>query len=238
MNGEMRIHHILTLAHLLSKGAKHNYISVTTSSLGRSIGRSQQSASKHMVELERSGFIERVATGRRMSVRITANGISEMERLSSILQESLEAADSPGLVRVKLAGSLVSGMGEGAYYMTLDGYTKQFKAKIGYVPFPGTLNVRLTLREYRDAARRLRTERTGIMIESFSDKDRTYGSARCLSALLYAQERRGPGIPCELIVLERTHHDDSIIELISKVCLRETAGISDGSEIVVEVLSE
>lgn len=238
MNGELRIHHILTLAHLLSKGAKHNYVTVTTSSLGHSIKRSQQAASQHMVELERNGFIERIAMGRKMSVRITASGLSEVARLSSVLQESLELADSPDLARVKLAGVLVSGMGEGAYYMTLDGYTRQFKSKVGYIPFPGTLNIQLTLREYKDAARRLRSERAGITIESFSDKNRTYGSARCFPALMYTKDHRGDGIPCDLIVLERTHHDDSIVELISKVCLRESAKISDGSELVVEILPE
>ena len=240
MNGDLRIHHVLTLAHLLSRGARHNYVEVTTASLGSSIKKSQQAASRHLVELERGGFIERITAGRRVSVRLTARGLSEMEHLSSVLQKSLELASSPALARVELVGILVSGMGEGAYYMTLDGYRTQFKSKIGYVPFPGTLNIRLSTRGAREAARRLRAERTGgVSIRSFSDGRRTYGSARCFHALLRVPARgEDVRIPCDLIVLERTHHGVSIIELISDVCLRESAGIEDGSELVVEVLSE
>ena len=34
-------------------------------------------------------------------------------------------------------------MGEGAYYMGLKRIYKTIQIKIGYIPFPGTLNVRL-----------------------------------------------------------------------------------------------
>ena len=57
---ELKIQHILTLAHLLSKGAKHNFVTVTTDSLGKSIKKSQQAASKHLLELENNQFIERI----------------------------------------------------------------------------------------------------------------------------------------------------------------------------------
>nr|AIF22686.1 hypothetical protein [uncultured marine thaumarchaeote SAT1000_10_F12] len=34
---DLKIQHILTLAELLSKGAKHNFVQITTSSLGKNI---------------------------------------------------------------------------------------------------------------------------------------------------------------------------------------------------------
>ena len=134
---ELKIQHILTLSYLLSKGAKHNYVTITTSSLGKNIKKSQQAASKHLLELEQNNFIERLVSGRNISVKITTKGFSEMVKLSAILQKSLDSSPS----HVELKGILVSGMGEGAYYMGLKGYTKQFKPKIGYIPFPGTLNI-------------------------------------------------------------------------------------------------
>ena len=136
---ELKIQHILTLTYLLSKGAKHNFVTVTTDSLGKSIKKSQQAASKHLLELENNQFIERIISGRNTSVKITPKGFSEMVKLSASLQKSLDSFPT----HVELKGTLISGMGEGAYYMSLKGYTKQFKSKIGYVPFPGTLNVRL-----------------------------------------------------------------------------------------------
>jgi riboflavin kinase len=57
---ELKVQHIITLAELLAKGARHNFVTITTSSLGKSINKSQQAASKHLLELERDGYIERI----------------------------------------------------------------------------------------------------------------------------------------------------------------------------------
>ena len=42
---DLKIQHILTLTQLLSKGARYNFVQVTSSSLGKSIKKSQQAAS-------------------------------------------------------------------------------------------------------------------------------------------------------------------------------------------------
>ena len=42
-------------------------------------------------------------------------------------------------------------------------------------------------------------------------------------------------INCELIILERTHHDDSVIELISKTCLRKNTKLKDGSKVSIKI---
>lgn len=271
---------------MLSKGARHNYIEITTTALGNSIKKSQQSASRHLADLERDGFVERGAStsGRSMSIRVTKRGLDVICHIYALLKNSVNPADSDNLACVTLTGVLVSGMGEGAYYIALDGYSKQFQSEIGYVPFPGTLNVKLQRREHKEIIRRLKSENTGRIIKSFSDGRRTFGWAKCFPALLrvndFAQLQQQQlhsqhlqennishglyddndcnnntsddcaqmtsntnhhnkvvaGILCDLIILERTHHDDSIIELISKTCLRKAASISDGSIIDIEIL--
>jgi riboflavin kinase len=221
---ELKIQHILTLTHLLSKGAKHNFVMVTTDSLGKSIHKSQQAASKHLLELETNQFIERIISGRNISVKITPKGFSEMVKLSVALQKSLNSSPS----HVELKGTLVSGMGEGAYYMSLQGYTQQFKSKINYIPFPGTLNVRLDKKVYQEAIQQFDSF-DGITIEGFSDGKRTYGWVKCFHAKI------NKSIDCELIILERTHHDDSVIELISKVCIRKSGKLKDGSLVTIKI---
>ncbi|MEK6966177.1 MAG: DUF120 domain-containing protein [Thermoproteota archaeon] len=221
---DLKIQHLLTLTQLLSKGAKHNFVPITTSSLGKSINKSQQAASKHLLELEQDGFIERVTSGKNVSVKITPKGYSEMVKLSSVLRTSLESAPS----YVELKGMLVSGMGEGAYYMSLKGYTKQFKEKIGYVPFPGTLNVKLSKKEYIETVSQF-YNRDCILINGFSDEKRTYGWVKCFNAKLNNL------IDCELVILERTHHDNSVIELISKINIRKTAKLKDGSNLTIKI---
>jgi riboflavin kinase len=221
---ELKIQHILTLTYLLSKGAKYNFVTITTSSLGRNIKKSQQAASKHLLELENGDFIERIISGRKISVKITPKGFSEMVKLSHTLQKSLTSSPS----NVLLKGTLVSGMGEGAYYMSLKGYTKQFKTKIGYIPFPGTLNVKLGKKEYTETIRQFEGME-GFHIDGYSDGKRTYGWVKCFKAKLNSS------FDCELIRLERSHHDTSIIELISKNNLRKTAKLSDDSKVTITI---
>jgi len=221
---DLKIQHILTLGFLLSKGAKHNFVPITTSALGKDIKKSQQAASKHLVDLEKDGFIQRITSGRNVSVKITPRGYLEIVKLSAILRSSLESSPS----YVELKGTLVSGMGEGAYYMSLKGYTKQFEKKIGYIPFPGTLNVTLNQKKHTEAVQQF-DALDGILIDGFSDGKRTYGWVKCFKAKL------NKSVDCELIRLERTHHDPSIIELISKRSIRKTAKISDGSKITIRI---
>ena len=221
---DLKIQHILTLAELLSKGARYNFVQITTSSLGKSIKKSQQAASKHILELENGGFIDRVMTGRHFSVKITQKGYSELVKLHSILGSTLSSSPS----QLELNGSLISGLGEGAYYMSLNGYTKQFKVKIGYIPFSGTLNIKLNQLQATQVIQQL-DELDNVMLEPFSDGKRTYGWVKCFHATL------NESIKCELIRLERTHHDSSVIELISKNNLRKTAKLKTGSKVTVKI---
>ncbi|MEX0763832.1 MAG: DUF120 domain-containing protein [Nitrosopumilaceae archaeon] len=221
---DLKVQHILTLAELLAKGARHNFVSITTSSLGKNIHRSQQAASKHLLELERDGYIERIRSGQKVSVRITTKGHAEMARISSILRSSLES--SPSYLEFK--GTIISGMGEGAYYMSMKGYAKQFKTKLGYIPFPGTLNVKLKDKEYTEAKRSLDAY-GGMMINGFSDGKRTYGWVKCYPAKI------NNSIDSALITLERTHYDDSVIELISYTNIKKAAKLSTGSQISVRI---
>jgi len=223
---DLKIQHILTLAYLLSKGARYNFVQITTTSLGKSIKKSQQAASMHILELENGGFIDRLMTGRRLSVKITQKGYYELVKLHSVLGSSLDSSPS----HLELSGSVISGLGEGAYYMSLNGYTKQFKVKIGYVPFPGTLNIKLNQLQATQIIQQL-DDLDHIMIDPFSDGKRTYGWVKCFHATL------NNSIKCELIRLERTHHDNSVIELISKNNLRKNGKLETNSKVTIKIHS-
>ena len=222
---ELKIQHIITLTQLLSKGARYNFVQLTSSSLGKSVQKSQQTASKYLMELENDGFIKRFMKGRKVFVRITNKGYAELVKLHSLLGSSLGAFPSS----IELKGEIISGMGEGAYYMSLKGYTKQFKSKIGYVPFPGTLNVKLYQKEYLEAIQQV-DDLDGQKINSFSDGKRTYGWVKCFTAKLNRT------INCQLIRLERTHYDNSIIELISKNSICKTANLKLGSKVSIKII--
>lgn len=221
---ELKIQHLITLTELLSKGAKNNFIPITTSTLGKNIHKSQQAASKHLLELEEGGFISRIMSGRKVSVKLTQKGFDQISDLYSLLKNSLESIPST----IDLSGVLVAGMGEGKYYMSLKGYTKQFAQKIGYVPFPGTLNVKLDKKEHVESLRQL-NNLDGTKIDGFSDGKRTYGWVKCFTCKLNDK------VDAQLIMLERTHHDLSTIELISKFEIRKKLALKSGSPISIKI---
>ena len=221
---EIKTRHVPTLAYLLLRGARHNHVRVTTAELGHHISKSQQAASDHLRELERDGLIKRTIQGRSLSIKVTPRGYAGMARLYESLRSCIESAPAS----IELTGTLVSGSGEGRYYMAVRGYTSQFRTKIGYVPFPGTLNVRLDVGSIATLAD-LDSIR-GTLIDGFSDGERTYGWVRCHPATINSHTS------CDLLRLERTHHDDSIVELVAGVNLRRKLRISDGSDVVITVV--
>ena len=223
---DIKLQHILTIVVLLSKGAHHNFIEVTTSELGKDIGRSQQAASKHLLDLENSGYLERIKSGQRFAVRVTDKGFSEIQSLFSSLKRALESVPAT----INFEGNVVSGMGEGAYYVALDGYRRQFKEKLGFEPYPGTLNIRLVDQMYMNARREL-GKNPSIFINGFSDGMRTYGWVKCYRAIINEAIDNAA-----VLVLERTHYDDSMLEVISPVSIKQTAGIKNGDRVKVQVM--
>jgi riboflavin kinase, archaea type len=220
---ELKLQQVLMMAHLLFLGAHHNYIEITTAQLSKDINRSQQSASKHLLELEKSGYITRIRKGNNVAIRVTDKGFSHV----NIFYERLKTAiESRTRKIIRLEGRIVSGMGEGAYYMSLKGYREQFRKKLGYDPFPGTLNIELS-DPGSIHSRRVLTSFPSVFIGGFSDKTRTYGWVKCYPAEI----NHGLVKNAAILVLERTHYDDNTIEIIAPVSIKETAGLKNGDRL-------
>ncbi|MEM4238834.1 MAG: DUF120 domain-containing protein, partial [Nitrososphaerota archaeon] len=113
-------------------------VQVTTPVLAKHLNTSQQSASRIMIKLEKEGFIERRMVGRSCYVRLTEKAVNELSELYTELKRVIERP-----VEVVLEGRVFSGMGEGAYYISLPWYRDQIRKKLGFDPYPGTLNVNL-----------------------------------------------------------------------------------------------
>ncbi len=125
-----------------------------------------------------------------------------------------------------LNGAVVSGIGEGKYYMSLPAYREQFKVHLGFEPYPGTLNIRLTqssipVRKKIDAL-------DWIRIKGFSTDGRTFGDARCIPCRIGT-------IACGIVVPGRTHYPEDIIEVIAPMALRRKLGVEDSDSVSVEV---
>ena len=212
---ELRILKVLALA-----GADRESIEIASGEVGRRVGASQQAADRHLVALERRGEILRTLQGRHPRVAITPQGMEALRAEYVSLRRIFE-----GPSRLRFQGAVVSGLGEGRYYLSQPGYSQQFPPRVGYLPFPGTLNVRLD----RETLRRVAVLRhwSGIRIEGFQDGGRTFGGAVCFPARL-------KGSPCHLIRPDRTHYED-VVEFIAPVSLRETLGLKDLVVVDVEL---
>jgi riboflavin kinase len=89
---ELRLQHILTVIQILTLGGRHNFIEITTADLDKAIKRSQQAASKHLLELENVGYIERLRNGKKFRVRITDKGCYQIENLLSMIKSAIESS--------------------------------------------------------------------------------------------------------------------------------------------------
>jgi riboflavin kinase len=222
---DIKLQQILTMVHLLLLGAHRSYIELTTKQLGKNIRISQQSASKHLLDLENAGYIDRIRKGHSIRIKITDSGYSQVNSFYEKLKSAIESkVDNV----ITLEGHVISGMGEGAYYMSLEGYRMQFRQKLGYSPFPGTLNIKLS----DPASMRSRQGLSAfpsIFIHGFSDKLRTYGWVKCYPVEI----NNGLVKKAALLILERTHYDDSIIEIIAPICIKESMKIKNGDHVSV-----
>jgi len=221
------LQHILTLAHLLKFGQGGACVEITTTELGSIINRSQQSASKYLVELEKAGLLERTKSGQKFRIIVTDRGVSEVLSLHETIKSSVEVLDRSGL---QFEGKVVSGMGEGAYYMSLEGYRMQFNDKLGYEPYAGTLNVKL-LNQSSIRMRSMIDSCHSVFISGFSDSSRSYGWVKCYPAIL----NDGAIDKAAVIVLERTHYDNSMLEVIAPICIKDSLGMKNGDLVKVFV---
>jgi len=224
----MKASYIPTLLELLELGAKDRPISITTTELGQKLGKSQQLASKHLEEMEKEGLVERIRSGGKTYVKLTKKGIASGAALYSSLSRVYANNENE---KLEITGTVFSGLGEGAYYISMKGYKKQFLAKLGFEPFPGTMNLRLDSPVYRKVRRDLETMK-GIHIDGFKDGKRTFGGAECFRARLNGK------VEGAVLIIERTIHDDTVLEIISPVNLRRQFKLQDGDKMEVSIFPE
>ena len=121
-----------------------------------------------------------------------------------------------------------TGLGEGAYYVTREGYKRQFVEKLGFEPYPGTLNLRITDPESLRARREL-DYYPGIEIRGFEAEGGTFGAGKCFRALVNDE------IEAAVVIAYRSHYGPSVLEVISPVYLRGKLGLKDGDEVKVKI---
>ncbi len=235
MDKKINYFHLLILIYLLTLGAIGFHVEITSGQLSKIINKSQQTTSKILIELEKESLIERVKNNKKFKIKVTNQGYEIIKDLKNMIESALDNSKK----RITFKGKIVNGMGEGAYYMSLDGYKKQFKEKLGYVPFPGTLNLKLEDKIYMDKKKEMINYPSMCILADLKTKTKSFGWVKCYPATLNSDIKTNDKKICQIdsavLLLERTHHDNSLMEVISPVCIKETANIKNGDTVTIEL---
>ncbi|RLE82800.1 MAG: riboflavin kinase [Thermoprotei archaeon] len=209
---------------LIREGALKKAINISTRTLGKKLSVSPQSVSRKLIELENEGLIERRVTNRGQVIALTHKGIELVYSFYSELKKLIEPITGALII---LKGRVFRGLGEGAFYVSIPEYRRQFVEKLGFDPYPGTLNIRLDPSSLPQ--RRLLDIVKCIEIKPFSNRLRSYGGAKVFHAIINDKVRGAIVIP------ERTHYGPDVIEIIAPVELRKILNLREGSWVVIKV---
>ncbi len=204
-------------------GAHNKEVQCSTEDVAQGIGTSQQTASRRLIEMEQLGLIQRTREGRNQRVRITSNGLQNLTGMYKVLKQVFEATKD----QLVMNGVVFSGLSEGSYYMNLEGYRKQFRSKLGFDPYPGTLNLRIRKEDQNE--RRLLESFPFIYIEGFANSQRSYGPAKCFKAVV------NDSVQSAIVLPIRAHYGEDVVELIAPHPLRKQLRLKDGDLVRVRV---
>lgn len=210
---------------LAEMGAYHRTLKVSTHYLAEKTCISQQTASRHLIELDIMGWIKRSITPDGCLISLTDVGKAQLKNLYSKLKIIMEAAYP---LSVTLEGVVFSGLGEGAYYIKQENYRKQFIEKLGFDPYPGTLNAKL-ISNYDIKTKQELEDYPAVEIQGFKNESRTFGPVKCYPTLINNKAKGA------LISAFRTHYDASVLEIIAPQYLRNRLKIKDGQKVKLEI---
>ena len=218
--------HLALLKIIAVKGGVTDYVSVTSGEVAKKLGKSQQSASKLILEVMAKGLLTRRLQARKQNLILTDDGAALLRREYLDLKNVFESES-----RLVIRGRVTTGIGEGQYYITQAGYSCQFKETLGFVPYKGTLNLKLVGREL--AKLEMLKSSGGIKVEGFESDGRTFGEVRCFPAEI-GDGDGSKKVSGAVIVPMRSHHSN-IVEIISKEFLRDALKLADGDVAVLEL---
>ncbi len=205
-------------------GATKGPIQLSSSSFAKRISSSTQTASRRLQALEREGLISRtILPAGGQHITLTENGKDVLRNEYYEYQKIFEPIKN----EVVLRGEVITGLGEGQYYMSLEGYRTQFKDKLSFTPYLGTLN--LILDDENAVLRKKLNENEGIPIHGFNSQQRTFGGGKCFRATIGEIEGAA-------IIPDRSHYPDNVLEVIAPKNLRKMLRLKDGDEVSVRVV--
>lgn len=124
--------------------------------------------------------------------------------------------------QITFTGKVFSGKGEGKKFIALPWVNRQIEQKLGYTPYAGTLNIRLTKESMMQKKLLGKAQRLQVIPEK----------GFCNGVLIKASIGV---LKCEIILPEVPSYPEDILEVIAPWNLRERLKLADGSQVAVIV---
>ena len=121
-----------------------------------------------------------------------------------------------------LSGTVVSGRGEGRKYVELEWVKQQVKDKLGFDPYPGTLNLRL---DEENVKRR-------VLLEKDAKLRLCHSEGYCTGLLFKASL---DGVACGVVIPQVENYPENVLEVVASVNLKQKLRLRDGDLVTVTV---
>ena len=122
-----------------------------------------------------------------------------------------------------LRGKVFSGEGDGARFTELPWVKKQIQKKLGFTPYPGTLDMRID----KESLKLKEALARDVGVEILPAPG--YYAGKCYNASFKTETR------CALVVPEVPGYPRNVVEIIAPENLREKFRLSDGEAVEVKV---
>jgi riboflavin kinase, archaea type len=126
------------------------------------------------------------------------------------------------LPQIFFEGTVFSGQGRGKKFVELPWFKGQVEEKLGFSPYPGTLNLVLTGKKVEN--RRLLEVSNGLMVKPQTG----YYSGVMFRASI-------DGLECAVVIPIMPNYPNDVLEVIAPIYLREKLKLADGSLVAVSV---
>ena len=123
---------------------------------------------------------------------------------------------------MQIDGEVTTGLGKAAYFLSQEFYTKEFKKNLGFIPYPGTLNV-IVSDKHLDEINEIKDNCQNVI-----RPDEGFGAVKYIKAKL------NNNVYGAIVFPAKTTHEENYLEFIAEKRLRDELNIEDGDIVTLE----
>lgn len=123
---------------------------------------------------------------------------------------------------MKIEGEVTTGLGKAAFFLSQEFYTREFEKNLGFVPFPGTLNI-VVSDDHLDEINEIKNS-----CENLIKPDEGFGAVKYIQAILNDE------VEGAIVFPAKTTHEENYLEFIAENRLRNDLNLEDGDIVSLE----